>query len=320
MQAYALYKGHTPKRLETVDRLPEKGYLWLDFRREHADDWAERVRRLTGISVKEQHVFESLNAGQSSSFDGTPEYDMLVFLGLGPDERSLRVDTRTAVFFVFSGLLVTIRAADNVSFSVCKDRFEEERLKSPEDPLGLMLLILDTMVDRYLGVRQRFTESVERLENDLLNPDIPFEDPSGLLSHRRQTRKLEIICNDQLEALDSWRRGTRLTLTSRQSARIFDLRDHITHVREHVEAQQRDIEAAVQLHFSMVAHKTNRIVQTLTVLSAVFLPLTFFVGVYGMNFQFMPELHWRYGYFLALGVMAVGAGGLLFAFKRRGYL
>jgi Mg2+ and Co2+ transporter CorA len=139
------------------------------------------------------------------------------------------------------------------------------------------------------------------------------------MAHRRQLRKLEMICNDQMESLESWRRGTRVPLNNRQLARIIDLREHIEQVLTHVESQQRDIEAAVQLHYSMVTNRTNRIVKTLTVLSAIFLPLSFFAGVYGMNFEHMPELTWEYGYYLALGGMALVAGVLLLIFKRRGY-
>jgi magnesium transporter len=319
MQCYLLSKGHTPKHLETIDRLPEKGYLWLDFRRDNSRDWQEKIRQLSGVGIKDAHEVECFNAGNNSFFDGTPDYDLLVFQGLGPDERSVRIDTRTAAFILFDRMLVTLRASDNLTFGTVKDRFEEERLKSPDDPLGLMLLILDTMVDRYLDIRARLTEVVERLENDLLNPETSFDDTNALLAHRRQTRKLEIICNDQLDALDSWRRGTRVILSTRQSARIIDLREHIRQVLTHVESQQRDIEAAVQLHYSMVAHRTNRIVKTLTLLSAIFLPLTFIVGIYGMNFDFMPELRWHYGYYLVLGGMTLLASGLLLVFKRRKY-
>jgi magnesium transporter len=319
MQIHLLYKGHTPKRLETADRLPDKGYLWLDFRREHANDWPEQVKRLTGVTPQDTHVVDSLGEGQPSYFDGTPDYDMLIFLGLGPDEAKVTVDTRTAAFFVFDRLLVTVRASDNLSFNICKDRYEQQRLKSPEEPVGLMLQILDIMVDRYLSLRGRLTERVNRLEEDLLDPDSLFEDWRQLLGQRRQTRKLEIIFNDQLEALDSWRRGTRLHLTRAQALAFQDVRDHINRVLTHVESQQRDIESAVQLHFSSVAHRTNRIIKTLTILSAVFLPLTFIVGIYGMNFEHMPELSWHYGYYLIMAGMALFAGVMLLIFKRRGY-
>jgi len=175
------------------------------------------------------------------------------------------------------------------------------------------------MVDRYLAIRSRFTENVERLENQMLDPENHFDDAPALLAHRRRMRKLEMICNDQLEAMESWRRGTRVNLSTRQSATISDLRDHIRGVLTHVEAQQRDVEAAVQPRRSFVAHGTSRIVKTLTLLSAIFLPLTFVAGIYGMNFTFMPELRWHYGYYYVLAGMAVLAGVLLLLFKRRRY-
>ena len=78
-------------------------------------------------------------------------------------------------------------------------------------------------------------------------------------------------------------------------------------------------EAAVQLHFAVATERTNRVVQTLTVISAIFFPLTLITGLYGMNFQHMPELAWRYGYFIVLGVLLAIGAGLLLLFKRRGY-
>ncbi|HSH28987.1 MAG TPA: CorA family divalent cation transporter, partial [Thiohalobacter sp.] len=76
-----------------------------------------------------------------------------------------------------------------------------------------------------------------------------------------------------------------------------------------------EVEALVQLHFSAVAHRTNEIVRVLTVISAIFLPLTVIVGVFGMNFDYMPELAWRYSYFIVLGAMAALAIGLLALFR-----
>lgn len=82
--------------------------------------------------------------------------------------------------------------------------------------------------------------------------------------------------------------------------------------------QQREVESLVQLHFSAVAHRTNEIIRVLTVLSAIFLPLTFIAGVFGMDFRYTPELGMRYADFITLGVMAAPALGLpqLFRYKR----
>jgi magnesium transporter len=83
----------------------------------------------------------------------------------------------------------------------------------------------------------------------------------------------------------------------------------------------RDIVAGMlDVYLSSVSNKLNEVMKVLTVMSSVFIPLTFLAGVYGMNFQYMPELHWRYGYPVVMGGMALVAAGLLVAFRRRGWL
>ena len=109
----------------------------------------------------------------------------------------------------------------------------------------------------------------------------------------------------------------RSELPESQRIRFNDRREHLGRVERHSDALQRDIEGAVQLHFSSVAHRTNQIVQVLTVLSAVFFPLNLMTGLWGMNFEFMPELHWKYGYYFALTLIFGLGGGLLLYFKKR---
>ena len=119
--------------------------------------------------------------------------------------------------------------------------------------------------------------------------------------------------------LDTWNREMRVELTDGQRIRLNDLREHLLRLSRHADAIQKDVEVAMQLHFSSVAHRTNKIVQTLTVLSAIFFPLTLITGIYGMNFENMPELHWHYGYYALLAVLVGVGGGLMLWFKRRGF-
>ena len=97
--------------------------------------------------------------------------------------------------------------------------------------------------------------------------------------------------------------------------RYTDLLEHIRRVGKFAIGQQHEVEGLMQLHFSAVAHRTNEIMRLLTVLSAIFLPLTLIAGIYGMNFHNMPELHSRNGYFLTLAGMLLLAVGLLAWFR-----
>ncbi|MES2683172.1 MAG: hypothetical protein V4650_06585, partial [Pseudomonadota bacterium] len=74
-------QGERPVRLESVEKLPDEGFVWLDFTRQNARDWPQWVLRLTGIEVMDEHVIDSFNGDHMSSFDGTEEYDVLIFQG-----------------------------------------------------------------------------------------------------------------------------------------------------------------------------------------------------------------------------------------------
>ena len=307
------------RELESADALPESGVLWLDFVRDDATGWEQEVQRLIGVTVEQQHITDSHNAAHPSFQDGTPDYDMLIFQGLGPESEPIPVDTRTAAFFLFDRLIVSVRAPDNISFGFCKDKLREGRCRIPNSPLGVMHLVLDTMIDRYLAIREPLTRRLTQIQDDLLDPDNASDDWKQVLLDRRSLRRLDMLCSNQLDALDSLRRNTRVTWTQQQTVRMRDLEEHISRVYNHVTGLQRDMESAIQLHFSAVAHGTNKVVNRLTVISAVFLPLSLMAGIWGMNFETMPELGKPNAYFYALGAMASVGALLLVFFKRRGF-
>lgn len=314
-------QGEIPKRLDHVEQLPEEGFVWLDFTRDEATDWTVWATKLAGVTVNEEHVADSLNQDHPSYSDGTEDYDMVIFQALTPSdckEDSDLIVTKSAAFFLFDHLLISVRSAQNISFDSVKRKFCETKLRFPSTPFGLVHVVVDMMVERYLKITDELEDRLERISDELIDPKSPFHDWQSLLAHRKQAHKLELLCGKNLDALDTWRREMRSEITENQRIRLSDLREHIQRVSMHADALQRDIEIAVQLHFSSVAHRTNKIVQSLTVLSAIFFPLTLITGIYGMNFDHMPELHWRYGYFMALGLLVTVAGALLLFFRRRG--
>lgn len=316
MELYHFVNGQKPRALDPHAPLPEEGFVWVDFVREQAPDWACWVEPLVGAPIELQHLDDSLNPTHPSFFDGTAEYDMLVLEGIAPQEQIFPIEARVAVLFMFDRMLVTVRAADNVSVDQVRDKMLDGRLKPPPSPLRLAHLMIDTMVDRYLKIRAPMDQHLTELQDALLSTN-PTQDWRELLVGRRETRRLEAISERQLEALDTWHRNSRFDWDQADEVRYRDVVDHVGRVLAHASDLERDLEAAVQLHFAAVAHRTNRVMQALTVLSAIFFPLTFLVGVYGMNFDNMPELHWRYGYFAVLGLLAVIAGALGLYFKRK---
>ena len=175
--------------------------------------------------------------------------------------------------------------------------------------------IMSSMVDRFLAMREPLTEQLQRWRQDLLDPHHPYSDWMALLDYQSQLRTLSLLCEGQEDAIIQWREETGIEMDEHMAVRFNDLIEHIGRVTRFAGEQQKEIEALVQLHFSAVAHRTNDIVRVLTVVSAIFLPLTLVAGIFGMNFQYMPELGYHYGYFVALGGMLALAVVLLIVFR-----
>jgi Mg2+ and Co2+ transporter CorA len=188
-----------------------------------------------------------------------------------------------------------------------------DKQRLPQNPSDLMLRLLNNMVDRYLDLRVPLTAQLDRWQRELLDPRKPFDNWGALLDARNEIRKLENLCEEQIDALQELRDSTLDALQQPQAhdanlVRINDVAEHITRVLNHARRMEASIETAVQLHFSAMSHRTNRVVQTLTVITAVFAPLTLITGIFGMNFKQMPLLEEEWGFLavsIAMGVIAV---------------
>jgi Mg2+ and Co2+ transporter CorA len=248
--------------------------------------------------------------------------------------------------------VVSLRPADSHQIPELRRRLLEAgryRHRLPARPEELMLRILNGMVDRYLALRQPLTDQLERAQRDLLDPRRPFRDWVSLLEARRELRKLEDLSEEQLDALQEWRderldrhvgRDERESVwgdatdgdvrpagatampafTDSLEVRVNDLVEHIKRVRAHAQRLETSVESAVQLHFSATAHRTNQIMRTLTVLTATFMPLTLITGIFGMNFELMPGIHSRTGFWWTMAAMAGIAVALVGFFRWRRYL
>ncbi len=308
------------RRVERLEGPPSSGFVWLDFARDGSAGWAAEVRRITGVSIHDNHIADALNLGHPSYFEGTRDYEMLVFRSLAPEAGGERFETRPTAFFLGERWLATVREPDSRSVAAVKDRLGTRAGRAPQEPAALMHQVLNAMVDRFLTMREVLSGRLDRWQGELLNPDRPFTDWRELMALDAELRRLEVLCEGQEDAVETWRGETGLELGEGLSVRYNDLLEHVRRVLGHARHLQGQIQSLVQVHFAALAHRTNEIVRVLTVMAAVFLPLTFVAGVYGMNFEHMPELGYQYGYFVVLGAMGVLAVGLVGLFRWRRWI
>jgi len=200
----------------------------------------------------------------------------------------------------------------------------------PPNPADLMLRIVNHMVDSYLDLRRLLTRQFGYLQQELLSQRNPFTHWQALLDARNTLHMLEDTCEDQrsaiqewLDALDEWPVPTEAHAAREREllrVRSRDVQEHIERVLGHVRRLESSAEGAVQMHFSAQGSRTNHIMRTLTVLTAVFLPLNLITGIFGMNFDALPLIHAKVGFWIAAGLMTAVVIGLLWFFRRKQYL
>lgn len=182
----------------------------------------------------------------------------------------------------------------------------------------LAYAIVDSVVDHYFPVLDHLAEELEVLDGTLssISSNEVIHRLHELRGELRQLHRtlrphrnmLGAIIRNESEAFDA------------ETLRYFrDCYDHVLHLGELTETHRELCSDLREFHFSAVGTRTNEVMKTLTIISTIFIPLGFIAGLYGMNFENMPELKFQYGYFLVIGLMVVVAGGLLGWFWRRGW-
>jgi magnesium transporter len=311
-------------------------------------------------TVVDLHVADLLNDQLPSHHDYTSWYDLMVFRRLAPgvgtqgllasDEQAATASARQAVesvdtspvgFAVFDRVLITVHPPDCAVREHFANRMSglsplqqntdaRASTRMPTSPADLMLRMVNHMVDSYLDLRRLLTRQFSNLQHQLLDPKNRFDDWQVLLQARNALHGLEDTCEDQrsavqewIDAMDEWPAETgpeRQRERELLRVRSRDVLEHVERVLSHVRRLEQSAETAVQMHFSALGHRTNDIMRTLTVLTAIFLPLNLITGFFGMNFDGLPLIHSQTGVWVALALMVGIAVVLVTVFRRKRYI
>lgn len=186
-------------------------------------------------------------------------------------------------------------------------------------PDYLAYALLDTVVDHYFHVVEHVGDRIDTLENDVLaRPGT--ETLARINQYKREVLSLRKSVWPLREVLGGLDRSDSGLVTDRTRTYLRDVYDHTIQVVEMLETYRDLLAGLTDLYMSSVSLKMNEVMQVLTIVGSIFIPLTFVAGIYGMNFEVMPELHWKYGYFAAWGLMATIAAGLLLFFRRKKWI
>jgi magnesium transporter len=204
-------------------------------------------------------------------------------------------------------------------FEIVRDRIRTSQgrvRKSGAD--YLTYLLLDTIIDGYFPVVEHYEDRIEALEDAIIsNPD--RDTMQEIYDVRRELLALRRLIWPMRNVLHLLMRDHHGIVSDEVQIYFRDSYDHVIQILEIIEAYRELAASLMDVYMSTMGNKLNEIMKFLTVISTIFIPLTFIVGVYGMNFENMPELKGEWSYFMVWLVMLAVAGGLIFYFWRKGW-
>ena len=298
----------------------EVWYTWLDINAIYQVDLVSKVCSHFNIHVLS--IEDILNTFQRSKVEEFANYTFVSCKMILTEKLKKEncIEFEQISFLLLEGTLITFQELPGDNFDTIRNRFEikESRLRQ-KAPDYLLYLLLDTIVDEYIDALEMVTKKVESIEEkiNLLHSNVDLteikENKNTLLSFRKVVYPVQ-------EVVQKLNNSENLFIKPDTIKYLNDLMDHIKQVIEQIDFLLDMNKSLHDLHFSTLSLRMNKIMETLTVITAIFIPLTFIVGVYGMNFTVMPELEWRYGYFLVWLLMVAIALIMIAWFKRRKWL
>ncbi len=232
-------------------------------------------------------------------------------------EKGLKVSE--VDLFLTKNSVVTVHFDDHSVFErlYAKARKDDRLLSRGADFLSHA--ILDAIVDNYNTAVDLLQFEVDAVEDDV------FEEPDEeivktIFALRRDINDLKRIAVPQQEVLSHLTREKHELVSERTAVYLSDIYDHMVRINETADLHRETLVSALEVYFSTVSTRTNEIIKILTIFTAILMPPTFLVGLYGMNFRYMPEYTWKYGYIFFWVLVVIITIVLLFFFKKRKWI
>lgn len=251
------------------------------------------------------------------------EFDNYLFLTLkmlsiGKDGKS--VVSEQISFVLGKGWVISFQEQEGNIFNPLLQRLQEIhgnfRNKGAD---YLFYRLIDTVVDDYFFVTEHISEVTENLEEQvLITPD---DRSLQEIQHlKKQLINLRKAVTPLREAVSTLEKDTTILIEENITRYLRDVYEHIIHVNESIDILHYTLASIMDLYQSGISKRMNQVMKVLTIIATIFIPLTFIAGIYGMNFDNMPELHWKYGYLGVWGIMIIVLIIMVIYFKRKRWL
>ena len=307
-----------------IENLPEalandKNFVWIDLEApaiEDDDRILNQIFHFHPLTIEDSRVDHS-----QPKVEEFPDYLYIIFHGVRTEADSRNFVTKELDAYLGKNYLVTYHHEDFRSIAAVKRQIRSSPIACRRGGAYLLHQILDQIVDFYIPVIEDFDVYITKLEDRIFRlRKADNRILAEVIRLKRNVLRMRRISQKQLDILYRLSHGEFAQIDQQMLPFYRDVYDHLLRVSDLSESYRDLADSLMNTYLSVLSNRTNEVMKTLTIFSAIMLPLTVITGIYGMNFENMPELKTRTGYFVVLSVMGFVVLTLIFYFWRQGWI
>jgi len=291
---------------------------WINIDGLHETDTIEKVGQ--HFNIHPLVLEDILNTGQQPK---TEEFEDLIFVVLKMlhyNENSEKIRSEQFSLVLGSNFLITFQEIQGDVFKTVRERIRKPKTRIRKAGCDyLAYALIDAIVDHYFLILEKLGENIETLEEDLLENPSPetlqtlHEMKREMIYLRKQIWPIREIINGLVKSESS-------LIQEQMHVYFRDVYDHTIQIIDTIESYRDILAGMLDIYLSTVSNKMNEVMKVLTIIATIFIPITFVAGIYGMNFKFMPELEWRWGYVMVWAIIVVVAGIMIGFYKKKKWI
>ncbi len=291
--------------------------LWLDL--DASDDAAEKKLLQEKFSIHPLAISDAQRDRHPPKIEVFQDYTFILLKGLNGDIENIEYNTLQLAMFCHDNFLVTRHTADSPSTNSTWNKYHANPALFAAGVGSIAIAISRTLVDRYTSLILGLEPRLETLEDEM------FEKPNDeilaeLIGYKGQLKKLRRVFTYHKTLFEILQHETTPGIADELTHNINDVYEHQERAGSLAQLYYELASDLIDGYISLASHRLNQIMKLLTIITAIFVPITFIAGIYGMNFEHIPELHYRYGYFIAIGAMVSIVTILMIIFKRKNWI
>lgn len=279
----------------------------------------------TGVIEKIGEIFDlhplvMEDIGNTTQRPKVEDFDNTIFVVLKMlyyDDKKEETKVEQVSLILGKNFVISFQEMEGDVFEQVRERIEKGKGRIRRMGSDYLLYsLIDAVVDNYFSVLEKIGDKIEELEEDIVEQSAPKS-----LQNIHNSKKEMILLRRSVwplrEVVNSLAREKTTLISGNVLIYLRDIYDHTIQVIETIETFRDMVSGLHDTYLSSISNKMNEVMKVLTMFASIFIPLTFIAGIYGMNFRFMPELNWRWGYFTVWGAIIIVGVSMVFYFKRK---